>query len=330
MPYYRSQRSTGLGMTSISALSGAGVTRVATTLSGASSLGSSEGANASNQISVVSFQPVPTTLPDISQAPPIKQFRAIALVSQDTQALVGTVTSAFTGILAQRPDLAAAQFDFVSEEGKLTVVSNELSDSDRKWLEDQLNGDTTLVNQMRQFNTDMVSAYDGTQQVAVSGTSLRETGQQYQDVADAIDGSVKFLSLINQVANKAGQSGWFKDATYTDENGGAIDLAKARATSLAGMIDTGRQLEALVTGSIVTHLGNGQTVYGVSNPGVFLSAGPFAATGLSAALVPSAGSSGWSLRRTAKSSICLSERLYPPPLCTRIISLSRRTGSLAS
>ncbi|WCM25993.1 hypothetical protein NDN01_18475 [Sphingomonas sp. QA11] len=243
---------------------------------------------------MTSVQQVSTTPPDISDAQPMKQFRAIAQVGQDTQALTGTVTAAFKSILAQRPDLADAQFDFVSDGGKLKVVSNDLSDSDRKWLEGQLNANTTLVNQVQQFNTDMVSAYDGTQQVVANGTSLRETGQQYQNVAGAIDGSVKFLSMIQQVANKAGETGWFNDATYTDAQGGAIDLAKARTTSLAGMIDTGRQLDALVNGTIVTHLGNGETSYGVTNPGAFLSAGPTAATGLASALVPSPGSSDWS------------------------------------
>lgn len=126
-----------------------------------------------------------------------------------------------------------------------------------------------LVNQVQQFNADMVSAYEGAPQVVSNETSLRDTGLQYKNVASAIDGSVKFLSMIQQVANKAGQTGWFNDATYTDAQGGTIDLAKARTTSLAGMIDTARQLDALISGTIVTHLGDGQTAYGVINPGLF-------------------------------------------------------------
>jgi len=267
------------------------ITPVSAALASAALAGHIAGAAASDQTPAIGVQPVPTTPPDISDAPPMKQFRAIAQVGQDTQALTRTVTAAFKSILAQRPDLADAQFDFVSDGGQLKVVSNDLSDSDRKWLEGQLNANSALIDRIQQFNADMVSAYDGAQQVVPSGTSLRDTGQHYQNVAGAIDGSVKFLSMIQQVANKAGQTGWFNDATYTDAQGGAIDLAKARATSLAGMIDTARQLDALVNGTIVTHLGNGQTDYGVTNPGVFLSAGPAAATGLASTLVPSTSTS---------------------------------------
>lgn len=280
-------------MTSISGLSTASITPVSLTLAKAAFATNAAGAAASDQTSAINIQPVSTTPPDISDAPPMKQFRAIAQVGQDTQALTGTVAAAFKSILARRPDLANAQFDFVSDGGKLKVVSDDLSDRDRKWLETQLNANSVLVNQVQQFNTDMVSAYDGAPQVVANGTSLRDTGLQYKNVAGAIDGSVKFLSMIQQVANKAGQTGWFKDATYTDAQGGTIDLAKARTTSLAGMIDTARQLDALISGTIVTHLGNGQTAYGVINPGLFLEAAPTAAAGLASTLVPSTGRSEW-------------------------------------
>ena len=70
-------------------------------------------------------------------------------------------------------------------------------------------------------------------------------------------------------------------------------LAEARATSLAGMIDTGLQLDTFVNGTIVTHLGNGKTAYGVNDPGVLLSIGPAAATSLASALMSSPRSSDW-------------------------------------
>ncbi|MBB3373325.1 hypothetical protein FHT60_000219 [Novosphingobium sp. BK486] len=278
-------------MTSIPGLSTASIMRVSVTLAKVALVDNTTGAAATDQTPAINVQPVSTTPPDISDAAPMKQFRAIAQIGQDTQALTGTVTAAFKSILAQRPDLANAQFDFVSDDGKLKVVSSDLSDDDRKWLEGQLNANSVLVNQVQQFNADMVSAYDGGPQVVSNGSSLRDTGLQYKNVAGTIDGSVKFLSMIQQVANKAGQTGWFNDATYTDAQGGAIDLAKARTTSLAGMIDTARQLDALISGTIVTHLGNGQTAYGVINPGIFLEAAPTAAAGLASTLVPSTGRS---------------------------------------
>lgn len=66
---------------------------------------------------------------------------------------------------------------------------------------------------------------------------------------------------MQSVAYEASKTGWDRDATYTDTQGRPIDLAGVRTTSLAGMIDAKRQLDAVQSGSIVTQLKDGRTIY---------------------------------------------------------------------
>jgi hypothetical protein len=110
-------------VTSIPGLSTASITRVSVTLAKVALVDNTTGAAATDYTLAINVQPVSTTPPDISDAAPMKQFRAMAQIGQDTQALTGTVTSAFKSILAKRPDFANAQFDFVSDDGKLKVAA---------------------------------------------------------------------------------------------------------------------------------------------------------------------------------------------------------------
>lgn len=87
-------------MTSIPGLSAASITRVSVTLAKVALVDDAAGAAASDQTPAIEVQPVSTTPPDISDAPPMKQFRAIAQIGQDTQALTGTVSAALKSILA--------------------------------------------------------------------------------------------------------------------------------------------------------------------------------------------------------------------------------------
>ncbi|WP_206245794.1 hypothetical protein [Novosphingobium terrae] len=222
--------------------------------------------------------------PDITTSDMYRQWQAQAALSQDTKALANAIGAAFQAIIADRPDLADAHFDFTSDDGKLKVEASGLGDTDRQWLEQRLNSDTGLVGAVGMFNADLGHLLGVNAETAVDDTAA---------TAAKIDGSVHFLAMMQGVVNKAGQTGWLSDATYTDGQGQGIDLAQARTDSLSGMIDAKRQLDALQDGSVVTRLANGHVLYGAQvNPDPWFEAGIIAPAFVSSHSVSSAKVAG--------------------------------------
>jgi hypothetical protein len=216
-------------------------------------------ASAPGDTSATSLQVAPAQSPDITNIL-YRQQLAQAAITHDTQALADTVTEAFQSIMAARPDLANAQFDFVSDQGGIKVVSSTMSRADKQWLEDQLNANQGLVDAVNGFNTDLGTLLKANAAV----DAAKDPSSQQASAAQAkakLDGTVHFLSLLQSVAYEASKTGWDRDATYTDTQGRPVDLARVRTTSLAGMIDAKRQLDAVQSGSIVTQLKDGRTIY---------------------------------------------------------------------
>jgi hypothetical protein len=216
-------------------------------------------ASASGDTSATSLQVAAVQTPDITNIL-YRQQLAQAAISHDTKALADTITDVFQSIMAARPDLADAQFDFVSSQGGIKVVSSTMSRADKQWLEDQLNANQGLVDAVNGFNTDLGTLLKANAAV----DAAKDPSSQQVSAAQAkakIDGTVHFLSLMQSVAYEASKTGWDRDATYTDTQGRPIDLAGARTTSLAGMIDAKRQLDALQDGAIVTRLKDGRVIY---------------------------------------------------------------------
>lgn len=235
---------------------------------------------------------------DITATSMYKDWQAQAAVGQATGSLANAVTSAFTSILAKRPDLADVQFDFTTDNGAIRVTSNDLSDADRKWLDQELNADASLVNAVTKLNATIGAT------VSIGGTAPGD-GSTQSSPAGAFDGSIQYLSLLQKVADKAGQTGWLNDTTYTDDDGRSINLAQTQATSLAGMIDLKRQLDDLQGGTINALLGNGQIENGAEhNPDPYFAAAAILAedmpgTGLSGALYSNSVSQGALVDRMA-------------------------------
>lgn len=198
---------------------------------------------------------------DIVQTALYRQQLAQAAIGKDTKVLADTVTDAFKTILAARPDLADAQFDFVSDKGGIKVVSSSMSRADKQWLEDQLNANQALVDAVNGFNTDLGTLVKANATLDALNDPSGQQASAAKAATGKIDGSVRFLSLLQSVVYEASKSGWDRNATYTDTQGRPIDLAGARTTSLAGMIDAKRQLDALQNGSIVTQLKDGRVFY---------------------------------------------------------------------
>ncbi|WP_206244127.1 hypothetical protein [Novosphingobium terrae] len=186
-----------------------------------------------------------------------QQMQAAAAVGQDTQSLAEYTAAAFQVIMAKRPDLAHVKFDFVSDQGSVKVVSDALSEKDRQWLEDQLNANSGLVDAMNSYNTDLGKV----QALAAKANSENSTAAPLPPTR-AIDGSVRFLALLQGVVNAERQVAWSPDETDTDGQGAPIDLASVSTYSLAGMIDAKRQLDALQNGNIISYMKDGRVLYG--------------------------------------------------------------------
>lgn len=211
------------------------------------------------------------------------QGKAASAVAQDTQDLADTVTAAFQAIIAQRPDLADATFDFTGGKDGIKVISSALKEEDRAWLEKQLNANAALVDTVSRFNGDLGSVVDETAAAEASKAGVQAPAKT---PAASIDSAVPILALLQGVVSEAASSGSSNDTTYTDSWDQPVDLDKAKTTSLAGMIDAKRQLDALQDGSIVTHMGDGRILYGS-----YVDLNPYAAAAsIAANFVPGAAS----------------------------------------
>jgi hypothetical protein len=227
-----------------------------------------------------SHQPQPF---GITQAGTYAQWTIESAVAQDTQDLATMVAAAFQAIVGQRPDLAQVTFDFTGGKDGIKVTSSALNDEDRAWLEKQLNANDALVDMVNQFNGDLGKAVD---EAAAIKAGQADVPAPPKTPAAGIDHAVPILALLQGVVDKAAPTGSSKGTTYTDKWNQPVDLNKAKTTSLAGMIDAKRQLDALQDGSIVTHMSNGLVL-----TGSYVDLNPYAtATSIASAFVPRASS----------------------------------------
>lgn len=126
------------------------------------------------------------------------------------QSLTDNYNALMSKIATERLDIASQKFDFVTTaSGTLQVTSDTLSSTDKAWLQKILNSDSALVADAKSFNASLVNAYsndvhgtllDGQAYVTQFQQNLH-TSYNYQGLGNSINGSVKFVSLMNDVAN---------------------------------------------------------------------------------------------------------------------------------
>jgi hypothetical protein len=218
--------------------------------------------------SAASLQMAVTQSADAMQSLYDQQMQAAAAISQDTQSLAEYTTAAFQTIIAKRPDLANVKFDFVSDQGAIKVVSDALSDKDRQWLESQLNANSGLVAAVNSYNTDL-----GKAQALAAKANAAASPTATLPPSRPIDGSVRFLTLLQGVVDAESQNGWSADEINTDGQGQLINLAAARTTSLAGMIDAKRQLDAIQNDDVISYTKDGRKLYGQHHDNPYAAAG---------------------------------------------------------
>lgn len=72
--------------------------------------------------------------PDAMQAARMKQMSILGNLSTKLRDVTSQLAASMHEIIAKRPDLADAQFDFTTDNGQIKVVAKTMTESDRAWV----------------------------------------------------------------------------------------------------------------------------------------------------------------------------------------------------
>lgn len=93
---------------------------------------------------------------DAMHAARMKQMSILGNLSTKLRDVTSQLATSLHEIIAKRPDLADAQFDFMTDNGQIKVVSKTMTESDRAWVESTLNANAGLVLATRAFHQQAV------------------------------------------------------------------------------------------------------------------------------------------------------------------------------
>ncbi|CAB3770249.1 hypothetical protein [Paraburkholderia humisilvae] len=206
---------------------------------------------------------VPATLaaddPKADAAKLANALKALSLnlkLGSDAEHVASALVSSMQELIAQRPDLANAQFDFQADNGSIKVTSNSLRDSDRKWLQDMLNSNGALVQAVNTFHDDAVASYSTA--ADSSGSSL--TNDQLDSVSKQADNLVGFMELFKRFGTDATRNLNSQDSFY-DSDGAKIDLTQNPETA-TGFLSFMHGAQALANGTAADVSPSGRVFYG--------------------------------------------------------------------
>jgi len=176
---------------------------------------------------------------------------------QDAKDVANALVSTMQTLIEQRPDLANAQFDFRSDNGSIMVTSNTLDDSDKIWLQDQLNSNGSLVQAVNAFHSDALSGYSDW--AKADGTPL--TDAQTQAISRQIDARTSFMQLFQQLNTQGAQ--WVSEGggTLEGSNGSTIDFSQ-NAKTAAGFLSFMQSAKTVESGADSYVESNGDVSYG--------------------------------------------------------------------
>lgn len=132
--------------------------------------------------------------PDALQAAMTKQLSMVGDLTMKLRGVTDALATSLQDIVTNRPDLADAQFDFTTDDGRIQVVSKTLTDSDRAWIESTLNSNAGLVLATRAFHEQAVDL--AAQGAAVRGDTFTDTDRAA--ASQGADARFHFMSLLNR------------------------------------------------------------------------------------------------------------------------------------
>jgi hypothetical protein len=165
-----------------------------------------------------------------------------AKLGSDTQLVATALISSMQSLILQRPDLANAQFDFQSDNGAIKVTSNTLSDSDQTWLQNLLNGNSSLVYAVQTFHTDTIASYS----MAADASGTPATQAQVDAVSQEAD-KLGFMQLFKQMGADTTRM-LDSHNTYFAPNGAKVDVSRNPASAV-GLLSFMQSVQSLEDGT---------------------------------------------------------------------------------
>ncbi|AMU08400.1 hypothetical protein A2T82_19000 [Burkholderia cenocepacia] len=179
--------------------------------------------------------------PEAMQAALTKQLSMVSDLSMKLRGVTDTLATSLRDIVAKRPDLADAPFDFMTDAGRIKVVSTTLTDSDRAWIESTLNANAGLVLATRAFHEQAVD-------IAAQGAAVRGDTFTDSDRAAASQGAdtrFHFMSLLDRsVADNPPPVP--PGGHFTTQDGTTLTIAPSAgsARGTLALLDAARQLSS--------------------------------------------------------------------------------------
>ncbi|WP_175886628.1 hypothetical protein [Burkholderia sp. BCC0044] len=195
--------------------------------------------------------------PDAMQAAMTKQLSMVGDLTMKLRGVTDALATSLQDIVAKRPDLADAQFDFMTDDGRIKVVSKTLTDSDRAWVESTLNANAGLVLATRDFHEEAVD-------IAAQGAAVR--GDTFTDsdraaASQRADARFHFMSLLDRsVADNPPPVAPGGHFTTQDGTTLTIEPSAGTARGTLALLNTARQLSS---GAAIFVDASGNKSYGI-------------------------------------------------------------------
>ncbi|ALX15084.1 hypothetical protein P350_26710 [Burkholderia cepacia JBK9] len=179
--------------------------------------------------------------PEAMQAALTRQLSMVGDLTMKLRGVTDALATSMQDIVAKRPDLADAQFDFMTDNGRIKVVSKTMTDSDRTWVESTLNANASLVLATRDFHQQAVD-------IAAQGAAVR--GDTFTDgdraaASQGADARFQFMSLLNRsVADNPPPVPPGGHFTAQDGTALTIDASAGSARGTLALLNTARQLSS--------------------------------------------------------------------------------------
>ncbi|MGS0894647.1 hypothetical protein ACVBGC_19255 [Burkholderia stagnalis] len=159
-------------------------------------------------------------------------------LSAGLRGVANELATSMREILARRPDLADAQFDFETDNGSLRVVSKTLNEADRTWIEQTLNANTSLVLAAGDFHKQAVAGYE----YAATANDDTFTASDRAAASQRADTQFQFMSLINEAVER-NRKALPQDSLVTS-NGTPLKVEPSAGTARGtlALLDTARTL----------------------------------------------------------------------------------------
>jgi hypothetical protein len=161
-------------------------------------------------------------------------------------------------------NVANAQFDFHLDNGSIQVTSGSLSDSDKTWLQNLLNGNSALVQAANTFRRDAVGGYS--ERAEADGNPV--TKAQSDALGQQVDQTTNFMQLFQQISAKGAKFVSTGGGTLYASNGAKMDFSQSPGNAV-GFLAFMQSTTALESGADKYVESNGRVSYGAFRGDMF-------------------------------------------------------------